>query len=378
LSKVSSNKYVGVVCSVVVALGLVLTGASAGATVRDSGFESSPEVSTTWSVETTPKLTVSGAASYDFASVSCPTTADCEAVGGYSNEDLDAGGLLIEKWNGKSWAIQATNTSGGGLEGVSCVSVSYCIAVGSASESGGAAAEVFKGTWRTLTMPSGSGALEAVSCTSSSACMAVGEGSSLTWNGSSWRTHSLPSTSDDLTGVSCTASMQCTAVGSSTTGMLAAVWNGTKWSTQKVPAPKGSTISELNSLSCSSKSFCVAAGITSLGTEGLFLAERWNGKTWSVAHLAAPPQPADNLTGISCTSTTSCVAVGLDGSSALSEIWNGTTWTIKSLPVPKDESYSPAPLALSCKSATSCTSVGAYGVTVDGEGDLRPLVDRLS
>jgi hypothetical protein len=97
------------------------------------------------------------------------------------------------------------------------------------------------------------------------------------------------------------------------------------------------------------------------------LAEVWDGTTWAVQ--STPNQsgaPGSALVGVSCTSATSCEAVGFyDNSFAsrvtLAEVWNGTTWAVQSTPIPTDVTFS-ALGGVSCPSATSCEAVGAYSV----------------
>jgi hypothetical protein len=110
-----------------------------------------------WSIQSTPNP--SDAKGYvNFTDVSCPSLSACFAVGYYASNVTS--GIPIEtktlaaSWNGSTWAIQSSpNVSGkpyDGLFGLSCVSVSFCTAVGGFSESllGGslALAEHWNGT----------------------------------------------------------------------------------------------------------------------------------------------------------------------------------------------------------------------------------------
>jgi hypothetical protein len=74
-----------------------------------------------------------GALASALSSVSCPTSADCTAVGSYSNaasSDLP----LVEAWNGTAWTIQSapapTHVTSSSLGAVSCSSTSSCLATG--------------------------------------------------------------------------------------------------------------------------------------------------------------------------------------------------------------------------------------------------------
>ncbi len=64
---------------------------------------------------------------------------------------------------------------------------------------------------------------------------------------------------------------------------------------------------------------------------------------------------------MSCTSGTSCTAVGSLSNTGLAEHWDGTSWTVQPTPVPKHGTATYADLlGISCLSATYCTAVGLY------------------
>ncbi|HZE17857.1 MAG TPA: hypothetical protein VE197_20360, partial [Mycobacterium sp.] len=112
----------------------------------------------------------------------------------------------------------------------------------------------------------------------------------------------------------------------------------------------------LGGVSCPTSTMCMAVGWQN---------EIWNGSTWQ-----ASPNPTDGdgshatLLGVSCPSATQCVGVGEDYSSAagawepIVESWNGQTWSI----VPSPAFAQGAVLnAVSCGSPTTCMAVGAIG-----------------
>jgi hypothetical protein len=110
--------------------------------------------------------------------------------------------------------------------------------------------------------------------------------------------------------------------------------------------------------SCVSISSCFAVGEWQGGPSAL--AEEWNGTSW-VRVVATPVGPTeglvipglDELSSVSCTATTSCVAVGSD----FSEHWAGTSFALMpGLPYTRPIFGSLA--AVSCASAASCMAVG--------------------
>jgi hypothetical protein len=305
---------------------------------------------------------------------------------------------------------RAATTHYGELEAVTCLSAKKCTAVGAARS--GALAENWNGAkWAREPAPPSPGTnalLSAVSCTSATACTAVGsytpksrKETSLTlaerWNGKAWKYEPTPNPAGtslaELVGVSCSSVTTCVAVGEVDTKskpqlMLAEGWNGKKWVLEPTPEPTGVVVSSLASVSCSSATSCVAVGeYDSTRLPGPFvLAEGWNGKKWS---YALPPNPNgvcdaqpppykpgctvdSEFLGVSCTSVKACTAVGeyvyyRPGSypppRSLVEEWNGKAWAIESSPSPlKTAKYiQPPPLdAVSCSSAKACTAVGQY------------------
>jgi hypothetical protein len=91
------------------------------------------------------------------------------------------------------------------------------------------------------------------------------------------------------------------------------------------------------------------------------LAERWDGTSWTIQSTPNPPGSTQIfLDGVSCTSASSCTAVGhYQSTLTLAEVWNGTSWAIQG--TPNKAGYSDSALAgVSCTSVSACTAVGAY------------------
>lgn len=224
-------------------------------------------------------------------------------------------------------------------------------------------------------------------CNHPNFCMAVGsyagpsasESLIETWNGESWSIVPSPNPgtfSNYLNGISCNSANFCTAVGdfSSDEGdsnqTLIESWNGASWSV--VSSPNFSYWDILNAVSCSSISFCIAAGNSGNGNDQT-LAEEWNGLSWSIVPSVSPGSYS-LLNGISCISLTSCVAVGYqpnesgDGSQTLVETWNGTNWEAESSP--NRGTQTNVLNGISCYASSRCTAVGWYQ-----KGQQRTLIE---
>ena len=181
-------------------------------------------------------------------------------------------------------------------------------------------------------------------------------------------------------GVSCVVGSACIVVGGRSgptlNGLTAvAVWIGTRWVEQHTPTPAGG--GSLRVVSCSSRSACVAVG-SGVDPSTHPLAERWNGRRWS---LIPAPDRLGAVEAVSCTSVSACTAVG--GASVdepprdvgvVVERWNGRSWVVQSAPLP-GRANSISFGSVSCVTVTLCTAVGA---SVGGQGDMttRLLIER--
>jgi hypothetical protein len=347
---------------------------------------------TRWSIQPTPNPAIPQFAFHLTAlnAVSCISASGCTAVGG-SMSALSTPVTLAERWNGANWTIQPTPNQAGaaasGLFGVACTSSSSCVAVGGTSspnDIGGFLAEQWNGThWTSLPTPSlGPGGFMGVSCTAPSSCTAVGQttnGSGIIvtlaehWNGTAWRIQPTPNPSgpqgSGLGGVSCPTQSFCMAVGGSagptpSPTPLAERWNGKTWTIVPVPVPTGARGVFIGSVSCTSPAACTTTGV-SMNSSGIAttLAERWNGIGWTIQATPNPAQGGAQLGGVSCPSASACVAVGTTVDSmgnptgTLAEQWNGTAWRI--VPSPNPASGGATFNSVSCASAAACTAVGS-------------------
>ena len=174
-----------------------------------------------------------------------------------------------------------------------------------------------------------------------------------------------PALADVLSGVSCSAANACTGVGDSanssgTSVTLAERWNGRSWSVQPTPTPAGEA--SLGDVSCASATACMAVGSSSAGSSGAqtALALNWTGGTWTSKPVPLPAGAESSaLSGVSCRSPNACMAVGdyLDSNGTqtpLSEVWNGDAWVQQAVAAPIPGTFS----RVSCSAAAACTAIG--------------------
>src|SRR5206468_1345214 len=133
--------------------------------------------------------------------------------------------------------------------------------------------------------------------------------------------------------VSCIASTSCVAVGQdlATNNPVDASWNGSSWSLLS-PALPPSSAGTLYAVSCSSASSCLAVGYSnsSITRATSPLAEYWNGSYWALTTVPGTSNGA--LYSISCPTTGSCIVVGAQSYSSTLVLssaygWYGTSWT---------------------------------------------------
>jgi len=302
-----------------------------------------------------------GASAGALGQVSCLTATDCRAVG-FSVTGKNQS-PLGDNWNGKTWTPTRLPGIGGkfsALQGITCVSAASCVAVGYYAVNGPSAmalADIWRGgKWTQTRPPTPSTTLSllfGVSCASVTFCVAVGEYFTSTasagfidsWNGKNWSRMAAAwphgATGGYLTGVSCRPSKTCVAVGFANVGKglvtVTEAWSGKGWALSSVPWPRGTANPELTGVSCAAANRCVAVAainqnLAANSNQGTAGAATWNGKAWTVTTPTPAKGKASLFNGVTCLSTTSCVAVGQIGptggtaDSGLSGFWNGSSW----------------------------------------------------
>jgi hypothetical protein len=224
----------------------------------------------------------------------------------------------------------------------------------------------------TLSYVHGDYFLNSVSCPTRSFCVAVGyasndggiQSSIYVWNGTKWRQSNAKTRGLMLTGVSCTSSTFCAAVGNSTPvdgypeGVIL-VFNGHEWS-------ESTTLSEshgsytMTGVSCSGSRFCEAVGYFGNDAGEFPVMDTWKGSSW--AGGSNGKFYTSELFGVSCTSKTSCTASGTTVATPSNDIqtfvahWSGTSWAHQ--PTPDVGTGTNRLEGVSCFNANDCVAVG--------------------
>ncbi len=303
------------------------------------------------------------------------------------------------------WAGQTpSNEPGleqGWLNGVSCTSASFCMAVGhywhpSGSVNNRALVYRFAGArWIQGSVTPNEGYtgpyLSGVSCTAPTACTAVGYAVAtksnetvpfvVRWTGSVWVQQELAppegSLEGELFGVSCLSADECVAVGTlrNSAGVwvnYSARWSNGTWTGLETPTSSESTHSVIAGVSCGSQTSCMAVGWYDTGNGAKpFSLVSANGP--SAGWLLQPRAWYGDFEGVTCTSAEFCMAAGEAYGPPVVETWNGAQWTVAATPDLSDVTDGSLRGA-SCLSPVNCTVVG-YGHSKD-QGTTVTLAER--
>lgn len=235
-----------------------------------------------------------------------------------------------------------------GLTAVSCVSANWCMAVGaqggSAQQSTAPIAQRWNGkNWAMVSIPIPGPpevprqaiGLDAISCVSRSFCEAVGtsydQKNQVTvaerWNGMHWVHQTSSDTSsrpnyDQPNAISCASSARCTAVGSQGAQghwePLALRFNGTVWALLQAPRyslPIGSSGWELNGVTCRSSTTCLCVGDDTFGSIVLSVV----GSSWKSIPSYSSSIDQPTLFGVACSISYQCLAAGNVAGGTLAE-----------------------------------------------------------
>jgi photosystem II stability/assembly factor-like uncharacterized protein len=208
-------------------------------------------------------------------------------------------------------------------------------------------------------VPSGVGQLDGIACPSITNCFGIaGESStkdtvvSTSDAGSSWSVEDLPNSLPPMNAISCVvATTDCVAVGDD--GETITTTDGSTWT----QAGSAGT-SPLYGVSCGSSTSCVAVGSATIGGGSSAADYSVNGgSTWASGSV---PDSVSQLFGVSCISTTVCEADGNDASGQgiiLGTTDGGATWSTQQTSTADTGLY-----GISCSlSNTTCIAVGNGG-----------------
>jgi hypothetical protein len=277
----------------------------------------------------------------------------------------------------------------GQLTSVSCVSSTYCVAVGNyltpALKGGDYEATYSNGVWtaQPLTPPSlqvGEDVLmTGVSCKAVGQCEAVGnvdptvQGVTFNEVGGMWSQGALlPVSGTTLQSVSCATSTWCLAVGDDG----AAVFSSGSWSQvtppQVVVAPYSGQPPVLTSVGCWATRACTSIGwfYDQATTHHEDLTIGYTSGGFGTPQMIAPPANVEpngdfsELDGVSCPSAGNCLAAGISDYQPQYAVETGGTWQTAAYgAMPSGAKYFGGYGGVSCANAANCLITGSWQVT---------------
>jgi|HubBroStandDraft_1064217.scaffolds.fasta_scaffold00776_19 hypothetical protein len=296
--------------------------------------------------------------------VACPTAVSCTVIGGYEGSTgkylVMVDSLSAGRWGKASQVLLPANAAANPTatpHGIACSGAGSCVVVGTYYYGDGSRYADFvatqsRGRWsraRSIAPPSGAA--------------------------------SPPSY--QLIGVSCPAAGSCEAIGeyevkNGSTELMAIAEQAGRWGKAVTVRPPGNgeqvpRVNYATGISCHLKGDCTAVGEYN-DTSGRFqaFAVTESGGRWrQAAEISLPVghavSPAAVLRGVSCFTTTSCVAVGTYASTAgpffgLAATESGGHWRqgVRISLAPADVAASTGLDKVACDSAGACTAVGGY------------------
>jgi photosystem II stability/assembly factor-like uncharacterized protein len=286
----------------------------------------------------------------NWASISCPGLNHCVAVGsgplGYLYPD--GAGILTSDDGGVHWVRRELPAGIVAVIGVDCPAAGRCFAT---AEVVASSALLRKGTpwvatilrsddggstWHLESLP-GALLLAGISCPSLTSCFAAGavDANGVAGHdaivatvdgGAHWAAQAVPTPpgAQGLSTISCPSPRQCWAVGDLVA--LVTANGGRTWRDQPLAGV-------LQAIDCPTKQMCVVtsvgSGTTSTSYSPVHLT-RNGGRTW-----LSPPSPVEKavLTGVSCPTSSECVAVGSDshGAVVLASFDGGRRWSVQTV-----------------------------------------------
>lgn len=264
------------------------------------------------------------------SAISCPSAHACMAVGSNGASLPGSGVVVTTSDGGATWSAASAPASAVAVIGVACTSANSCTTiVNDGTTTWSASTTDFGQTWqRTGDLPPSFQAGQDLSCQTGGTCVIAGYTSTSNGHGTgavassadggqSWVAATVPTGTGVLQSAACLSATVCLAAGSTSTtvsdvgpakgALLRSTDGGRTWTASSATVP----IDAVYGVTCPSARQCAMVGSTWAGSPavatGAVAQSRDGGATFSASSAAYVPL---TLVGISCPTTSSCVAVG--------------------------------------------------------------------
>lgn len=223
------------------------------------------------------------------------------------------------------------------------------------------------GPWYPAASPPAYDSLASISCAGSDDCWASGADALAHWSGGGWT--SVPVTSGfGPEGITCVSEADCWGLGS-----VIEHWSGDGW--QAVPSSAGEgTNSSLSAVTCAGVDECWAVGSTTTDGNGSALIEEYSGGTWTVNSRGTATTALDAVTcvgasdcwAVGCSAATTAAGCAVPGSGLLQpliEHYTSGEWHVVNSP--STSALGQAYLTgVACSTSSDCWAVGSASVGV--------------
>lgn len=334
------------------------------------------------------------------ASVACPPSGSCVAVGTYGSGEASGGNAMVVSesdgvWNQASEIAPPSSPAlhaDIGLDSVACPAAGSCVAIGayfdSADEEQAMAVSESDGVWGQAIEIHGV-VLQSIACRAPGSCVAIGTASGgankivgVIESGGVWgQPQGIPLPANhapeyvvELAPLACQVSGPCVTVGSYTDtshqqrAMGVSESNGIWTPANEITsAPDLEGAARLYSVACPASGPCVADGLASVA----FGVSETNGEWGEASPITPPPDPSAKLTtlySVGCPGSGQCFAVGYDetNSSFTNAVVAGASGGVwgqarEITPPPNAASRPAAHLRyVACSASESCVAIGEY------------------
>ena len=392
------------VCALVATIGAVLGAPTSLAATSANAFSWSTAQEATLPADAYVDSSTPGGQSASLAVIRCPTSTTCVAVGTYltSTAGIPQQAMVVSVTNGVPSAVNAVTlpddasaNPAANLSYLQCPSASFCVAAGNYTDTSGGTEAMIVSITNGVPAPASevsvtnfddsafhSVDINALDCPSATSCLAVGQYADSTANPAGANvamvvpiTEGAPAAAIEVTlpsnaatsfeaaalvALACPAASSCVAIGGyaddngASEGMVVPITSGVPSTATEVSLPSGSPDDSsqevyYNALTCSSTTSCVAVGFfkDSNAADGALVVPITNGAPTTAVEVIPTGFPdsageSATLTAIECPSAASCVAVGTytDASSntqaTVVSIVDGAPITADSVTLPSD------------------------------------------
>jgi hypothetical protein len=274
------------------------------------------------------------------------------------------------------WHLRHAEAGNTVFASVSCPTTSVCTAVGYGPGNGGPA--IFRttsagATWTRQAPPAGIGLLATVSCPTVTSCLAAGQTAlsgyviSTSDAGAHWHVRAVPGETSGVVQLDCVTAARCFATAyAPLPAVLSTTNGGASWATTALPGPPGDGLTQVGGISCATTTTCVVAedftAFSGNTQSTQLLVDKTVDGAGHFGQVETTTGGAFSIPQVSCPTLLACAVTGAgEGDELLATTADGgTTWATPAVPA---EMYFAVDVA--CVDALDCTVTGPSTASFD-------------